>query len=530
MTIPSSTDVELVWGLNYGHDASIAAVVRTLEPQPIVRVVVASHTERFNRIKNSGDICKSQIQWTLDQYPYAKPSLILETDILWKSLYRELRYGTFARYQEVRNQRIRNRALIEEVFRERNIPVPKYSSMGHHLSHAWAAYGTLPRKFFSPSTLVVVVDAVGELTTGISYYNSGSNLVELPSTEMKYPQSLGLFYSAYTQALGFKPNEEEYQVMALGTKGFLCKLEFSDRNPIPAFTSPWEAKHYHRGLSTEEISKVKKLKKSEGKRVVASIIQRKFTSALHTYVYRCLNAYRDRVGTFPRELILTGGCALNCVATSNLARSLASDYKYQDIVLRVYHNPGDAGSSIGAALAYFKQPVFSYTPYLGPLPSNPKDDTDQVSVEDLVQNILKRGWTVVNEGPDEFGPRALGNRSILADPRIDKKKLDRIKKRQSFRPYGIVIFAEDLDKHFQNIPRKFVEANGPYMNVVLTAKTLTHSRYPAAVHVDCTSRVQVLNNRWYSYTRIHEILKEWKRVSGVDFLINTSANKRGEPK
>ena len=204
----------------------------------------------------------------------------------------------------------------------------------------------------------------------------------------------------------------------------------------------------------------------------------------------------------PHEnLIIMGGCALNCVANS----------KIKDKNIWIMPSPGDAGSALGAAALVRKVKLKWVSPYLGYLISR------SIDPKNVVQELLKNKVCGVANGRAEFGPRALGNRSLLGDPRYDiKDSVNTIKRRQKFRPFAPAILEEYKDEYF----------DGPmneYMQFVATAK---HD-YSSVTHIDGTARVQVVKKDCKSIIR--PILEEWYEATGCPMLLNTSLNIKGKP-
>ena len=196
-----------------------------------------------------------------------------------------------------------------------------------------------------------------------------------------------------------------------------------------------------------------------------------------------------------------GGCALNCVANS----------KIKDKNIWIMPSPGDAGSALGAAALVRKVKLKWVSPYLGYLISR------SIDPKNVVQELLKNKVCGVANGRAEFGPRALGNRSLLGDPRYDiKDSVNTIKRRQKFRPFAPAILEEYKDEYF----------DGPmneYMQFVATAK---HD-YSSVTHIDGTARVQVVKKDCKSIIR--PILEEWYEATGCPMLLNTSLNIKGKP-
>jgi carbamoyltransferase len=178
-------------------------------------------------------------------------------------------------------------------------------------------------------------------------------------------------------------------------------------------------------------------------------------------------------------------------------------------------NPGDAGSSLGAAAALYGKHIEWKTPYLG------YDLGGEYPVQQILDNILKNGIVAVATGKAEYGPRALGNRSILADPRDPniKDKVNLIKQRELFRPFAPVIMEEYASEWFD------MSFTSPYMQY--TVKCLRPNEVPSVVHKDGTSRVQTVNKE--QHFGLYQVLKQWKDLTGVPILLNTSLNIKGQP-
>ena len=329
----------------------------------------------------------------------------------------------------------------------------------HHLSHAAAGYYTAPFRECN----ILVIDAIGEWET-ITIWD---NLKKLRS--WSYPYSLGLLYSAVTQYLGFKPNEEEYIVMGMSAFG------------EPRYNYEYLLyENNHRGI-----------KSLEGEPVdIAASIQKLYEDELLKLVKMCPK----------KNLILMGGCALNCVANS----------KIKGKNIWIMPSPGDAGSSLGASA--LKQGKINWKhPYLG------HDINRHINPKEVVDDLLENKIVGVANGRAEFGPRALGNRSLLGDPRYDiKDTVNAIKKRQKFRPFAPAILEEFADEYFEGPMNR-------YMQFVAKAK---HD-YKSVTHVDNTARVQVVEKDCKSVIR--PILEEFYEKTKVPMLLNTSLNIKGKP-
>ncbi len=221
-----------------------------------------------------------------------------------------------------------------------------------------------------------------------------------------------------------------------------------------------------------------------------------------------------RTVSFTENLVLMGGCALNCVANS----MITSKYGFKDIW--IMPNPGDAGSCIGVAQKFNKADwnLNWKTPYLG---YNIEGD---YPVEKTLETLLKGEIVGIANGRAEFGPRALGNRTLAADPRgpLIKDKMNEIKRRQKFRPFAPMILEEDVHEYFE-MPGNITQS--PYMQFV--AKCKFPKEFPAIIHVDNTSRVQTVNQ--LQHPELYQLLSRFKEETGCPMLVNTSLNIKGKP-
>jgi carbamoyltransferase len=201
-----------------------------------------------------------------------------------------------------------------------------------------------------------------------------------------------------------------------------------------------------------------------------------------------------------------GGCALNCKANSQIKNHWDNVW--------IMPNPGDAGSAIGAVLAHYKQPVEWPGPYLGFNINRP------YPVDSLIRELKRSGIAGVANGRAEFGPRALGNRSLLADPRgpTIKHRVNEIKRRQQFRPFAPVILAEFAEEYFSGPVSSYMQ---------YTAVCKFPDQFPAIVHRDGTSRVQTVSAADNSGLR--QLLEQWYAETGCPMLLNTSLNIKGRP-
>jgi len=316
-----------------------------------------------------------------------------------------------------------------------------------------------------------------------------------------------LFYSAMTQRCHLKPNEEEYILMgmaAYGNPGKLTRDILNDFVQLPnddyqhAFRIK---KNLHRGCQDWRPDLI-----VNDTFDIAAATQAVYEMAFE----RVLQQAASMTGS--RNLVLMGGCALNCSANRLTG-------KYFDTTW-IMPNPGDAGSAIGAVLA--KKPNWAidpkyFTPYLG------YDMGRQATNAEIVNYLKEHKICGLARGPAEFGPRALGNRSLLADPRgLDiKDRVNDIKQRQQYRPFAPAILEEHVDQYF-DMPNGWTTSR--YMQVIARCRHPDH--YPAIIHRDGTSRVQTVPN---DSSPFRQLLEEWYKETGCPMLLNTSLNIKGQP-
>ena len=465
----------ITWGISANsHDAALAVFVDN-------KLVFASHSERFSGIKND-----AHLNYTLIDYArtWGEPDEVIWYEKPFRKTLRQLRAGQGWRYSENN---------IKRYLEGYGISAPiRYSS--HHHSHAAAGYYTSP---FDNAT-VVCIYSIGEFET-LSVWNAqGDNMKRVYS--QGYPHSVGLWYSAMTQRVGLKPNEDEYILMGMAAYGDpsyfyedirkdLIDLDIRNGYKIKL------KQNLHRGCKWWK----PEITKQQDMFHIAAGTQAVYEQALSQVLHK---ASKDLPS---RNLVLMGGCALNCSANS-----LA--YQFFDNVW-IMPNPGDAGSAVGAVLAHKKLRIELDNVYLG------YNIEGEYPVKKLLRELKKNGIVGVANGPAEYGPRALGNRSLLADPRTieNKKKVNEIKQRQQFRPFAPAILEEYVDEYFEG-------PTGPYMQ--FTARCKDPDMIPAVIHQDGTSRVQVVKNDGSGFRRL---LEEWHKQTGCPVLLNTSLNIKGKP-
>jgi len=456
------------------HDASMALIDGP-------HIVWAAHSERYSRIKNDSHL---HVDMVKELYEYGKPTQIVWFERPWPKNIRRLWSGERPWYKHPKEE-LKRVGLS-------GIPV---EYVWHHESHAAAGYYTSPYE----NADIVVVDAIGEWDT-VSYWKGYNNQVKKQWSH-KYPNSIGLFYTAFTHYLGLKPNEEEYILMgmaALGEPKYVREIRdffFKDWNP-PHLKLRY---NLHQGCRWWE--------RPEGASDydIAASVQAIYEKYILGLIFDI-----TMWGDVNKNLILMGGCALNCVANTKIAQTKL----YENIW--IMPNPGDAGSAIGAVAALTKQRLNWPGPYLGTDIERPLD------IEGIVNDLLKGKVVAVANGRAEFGPRALGNRSLLCDPRGPdaKDRMNALKRREEFRPFAPAILAEHADTYF-NMP----VPDTPYMQFVAECKEPT--LLPGICHYDNTSRVQTVSHTDNIVFR--RLLEAWYHASGCPILMNTSLNVKGEP-
>ena len=452
------------WGISAAaHDAALTVVSGE-------EILFASHAERYSGVKNDKHLNVDLINAALK---FGKPE-----KIHW---YEKPKLRAMRRFLSGQGL---VRFSVRQYLKEFGLDVPvEFAS--HHESHAAAGFYT--SQFESATALVI--DAIGEFDTASIWKCSGSNLTKKWS--MDYPKSLGLFYSAMTDRVGLKANEDEYILMGMVAYGDAEKYYDEVRNL-------WESENLHRGCRWWRNDDFDLDHYS-----VAAATQKVYEEEFEKLLIRA--KMKD---TLQGNLVLMGGCALNCSANHIALKYFKNVW--------VMPNPGDSGSSLGAIAANNRRKLNWQGPYLG------ENIDTEYPVEKLLTSLLKEGIVGVANGKAEFGPRAFGNRSLLADPtRPDiKDRVNAIKRRQKFRPFAPVILEQHAAEYF-DMP---VEVS-PYMQ--FTARCKFPTKFPAIVHVDGTSRVQTVNKQ--QHPGLFELLTRWYEETGCPMLLNTSLNIKGFP-
>jgi carbamoyltransferase len=451
-----------ILGINEtSHDASISLIEDG-------KILFAGHAERYSKQKNDWYINDSLVNNALS---YGSPDAI-------------------AYYEKplLKASRLFLKGGAGDWKPRFNIDGLPRKSFGHHYSHAAAGYYTSPFN----DAVIVVLDAIGEYNTSTVWVGEGDK-IKLKHKQ-NYPVSFGLFYSAFTKLIGLMPNQEEYIMMGMAAYGDWKRYYKEVDEYFPNYHA--QKYNFHMGIHDwgMEITEQDRFD-------IAAAVQMVYTTRLMEFMRMA------KLITNKKNLVFMGGCALNSSANTSL-------WKLFDMIW-IMPNPGDAGSSLGAAAAFYGKHLDWKDPYIG------YDLGGEYPVNEIVKGILKDGIVAVATGRAEYGPRALGNRSILADPRDPgiKDKVNLIKQRELFRPFAPVVMEECASKWFD------MDFASPYMQY--TVKCLKPELVPSVVHADGTSRVQTVNRK--ENRGLWRVLNKFYLQTGVPMLLNTSLNIKGQP-
>ena len=465
-----------ILGISAGfHDAGITLINDG-------EIVFAAHSERYSKRKHDSEL---NAEILADCFAYGGiPDRIAYYERPWLKKTRQLYAG---QYKDIFEPGIEDK--IRKIWPNKNPPDIEYH--GHHKSHAAAGFQTSP---YDDAT-VVIIDAIGEWDTAsiwhAEYVDGQAKYKKLWS--QKYPHSLGLFYSAMTQRAGLKPLDEEYILMGMAAYAMFDANMYGDFLADAHDLKFRQNLHvgcdeYHPGMTDFEI---------------AASAQYTLEQCLHHIMLRAEEL--DQTG----NLVYMGGVALNCKANDLIGPYFKNIW--------IMPNPGDCGSSLGAAALTYGGKLNWTNAYLG------TDIPGEYPVKELLSELVTNKIVGVASGRAEFGPRALGNRSLLADPRgADiKDKVNAIKRRQEFRPFAPVIL-EELAHEYFDMPSGWPTSR--YMQTVAYCKK--PEEFPAIIHADKTSRVQTVPA---DGSGIRQLLEAWFEWTGCPMLLNTSLNIRGEP-
>jgi carbamoyltransferase len=476
-------------GISCGfHDAALSVI------DDSGNILFAGHSERYSKHKHDKHLCHELVEDAVS-YVTSRDIEIHYYERPWMKFLRQVRSGEKPKLSNLSVKEIIGTGLLHKLQDGRK---GKVHTHNHHLSHAAAGFQTSP---YDDAT-VVVIDAIGEFDT-ISIYNAWYDKNGKAQYKklwgQHYPHSIGLFYSAMTQRVGLRPLDEEYILMgmaAYGKSNLKKELKEMSDTLVKSYKDITLKHNLHIGVPDNFLEAVDDMDIACSAQL---IVEQLITSVIS----------KARMLGGSKNLVYGGGVALNCLAN----RLLGNFYEN----IWIMPNPGDAGSSLGAACLGYRKRVNWDNSFIG------HRIEGSYPVNSILDYLLSDSIVGVASGRAEFGPRALGNRSLLADPRGTeiKDKVNDIKRRQKFRPFAPVILEEHVDDYF-DMPRGF--SNSRYMQVI--ARCRHPDLFPAIVHADGTSRVQTVPK---DGSGIRELLEKWYVLTGCPMLLNTSLNIRGEP-
>ena len=529
----------------YYHD-SAAAVLKD------GNVIAAVEEERFSRIKFDDGFPKHAINWCLREAGisaenidsiafYDKP--VLKFERLLDNYIAVAPRGLYS-FLDVIPKWIHKRLWVKnEINKHLNGFKGEIIFPEHHISHAAHTFFTSP----FDEAAILTIDGVGEWSTTTFGIGKNNNIKLI--NDIRWPHSVGLFYSAFTYFLGFKVNEGEYKLMGLSSYGkpkyydkilnelIDVKNDGSIQLNMKYFTFTYDK--YMTNQNFSEIFGISPREHDERAEQVHYDIGASAQLVLEDILLKMVNHVHKK--TKMKNLCLGGGVALNGVANYRILK----EGPFEN--LHIPPSPGDAGSAVGAAQYLYychtknKRVIQTSTEriknniYVGPEYSNNEIkvflDKNKITYEFLErEQLLKNTAKLISDrnivgwyqGKMEWGPRALGNRSILADPRDRKMKdvlNEKIKHRESFRPFAPSILEEHISEYFD------IDRPSPYM--LLVANVKKPDKIPAVTHVDGTGRLQSVSKQVNSL--YYDLINEFYKLTSVPVIINTSMNVMGEP-
>ena len=555
------------------HDSAAALIING-------KIISAAQEERFSRKKHDARYPFNAVEFVLNnsslklnqidhivffEKPFLKFERLLETYLAFSPK----GFTSFSMSMPIwlREKLFQKKFLFEKLKQHDdnfNDPGRIYFSE-HHYSHAASAFYPSPFK----DAVILTLDGVGEWATTTVAIGNNNNIDMLK--EIHFPHSIGLLYSAFTYYIGFKVNSGEYKVMGLAPYGEpkyknIILKELIDLKEDGSFRLNMKYFNYATGLTmtNEKFSSLfgQKVRNPEKELLtqfhmdVAASIQ----AVIEEIIIKLTTSLSKENKT--KNLCMAGGVALNCVANGKIIKN--------NLFENIWIQPaaGDAGGSLGAALAFWYKELGKKRilesgedqmrgSYLGPSFDDHQiektlkllngkytklDEENLIStIADQIKNGKVVGWF---QGSMEFGPRALGARSIIADPRSEKmqKKLNlKVKFRESFRPFAPSILREDLNDWFD------LNQDSPYMLLVADVQkkiqipivekdqklfgidklNIKRSSIPAVTHIDYSARIQTVHEK--TNPKYYKLLKKFKEITNCPVLVNTSFNIRGEP-
>lgn len=553
------------------HDSAASLVIDG-------EITAAAQEERFTRIKYDLRMPVNAIQYCLKEGRIAPDDIdmvvfydnpFLTLDRYMKNI---LAAGSDAEdiigrnFETVFGARVWIHKLVDNILGENK--KRKFYVCEHHISHAASAYYPSPYS----EAVIITLDGVGEwATTTISVGNGRDIAIK---EELKFPHSLGLLYSAFTYFCGFKVNSGDYKFMGLAPYGEpvyegLIKERLIDIKEDGSFCLNMDFFDYQYGRAMVN-DKFARLFGGPRREPETQITKREMDIAasaqkvVEEIILRLVKHAKDRFGNGTDNLVLAGGVALNCVANGKIKNSR--------IFKNIWIQPaaGDAGGSLGCALYGAYQYDSEHTMakcresqkgnYLGPAYTMEEVERYLTEInapyhvyhgeiyQEIARLLAEEKVIGLFQGRMEFGPRALGNRSIIADPRSEDMQVklnQKIKFRESFRPFAPSVLGEDVSEYFE------LDGESPYMLLVenvnerrrieihvqddlkkyngdmLQIVKQKRSDIPAVTHIDYSARIQTVT--WESNLYFYNVINEFKKLTGCSVIVNTSFNVRGEP-
>lgn len=508
-----------ILGISCGfHDAG-ASIIEDGE------ILFAGHAERYSKVKHDSKLNHGLLANAMGEG--GLPDVVSYYENPWLKKTRQLYSGQWKDFFNVEDFNLKH--LLEKQTGLRYDFVKKWNYHSHHLSHAAAGFQTCP---YYDAT-VVVIDAIGEwdcITVWNAHYDGHGVAHYDKIWGAKYPNSIGLYYSAMTQKVGLRPLDEEYILMGMAAYGEpIYNRELLERFWKTGGPEILRAKeNLHLGTDWHSVAFPEELEEQDKYDIAAS------AQVTLEQIVMYIMTYAKQHGR-SSNLVYMGGVALNCVANTTVARTWENVW--------IMPNPGDAGSSLGAAALTYGKKLNWKDPFLGHNIAGEYPDGE------IIKELMSTRIVGVANGKAEFGPRALGNRTLFADPRgADiKDKVNEIKRRQKFRPFAPMILEEYAEEYF-NMPKvteivpdgpaqvhttrgtkqvnfNMVPISSPFMQFVARCKR--PEDFPAIVHADGTSRVQTVGP--HDNVNVRRLLQLWHYYTGCPMLLNTSLNIRGEP-
>ena len=568
---------KFILGISCFYHDSAAALIRNGE------IVAAVQEERFTRKKHDSGFPSNAIKYCLNSQGidlrdiqcivyYEKPLLTFER-LLETYLGAAPRGGrSFITAMQVwlkeklfikSELKKKFKSLQKSIVKETITKLPELLFSEHHQSHAAAAF--YPSPFANAA--ILCMDGVGEWATTSTWIGKGNEIS--PVWEISFPHSIGLLYSAFTYYCGFKVNSGEYKLMGLapyGNPNFVKKIKkhLIDIKEDGTFRLDISYFKYHRGFKMTS-SKFNKLFGAPPRNPKADLTQFHMDLAAsiqvvtEEIVLKLAKSLRKETGI--ENICLAGGVALNCVANGKLIK--------EKIFKNVWIQPasGDAGSALGAAqigwyqhlrnprkvdpedsmkgtylgCQYSNKDIIAYLRKINASFQSLEDNELFEKLAEMLEEGKVIGWF---NGAMEFGPRALGGRSIIGDPRNKKMQSVmnlKIKYRESFRPFAPSILEEDVSNQFE------LKLKSPYMLIVAPVKkelckemteeekklfgieqlNISRSSLPAITHIDYSARIQTVSKK--TNPRFYSLINTFKKKTGCSSIVNTSFNVRGEP-